>query len=85
MSKRYDICQAQERGEKTYWNKIGTLWQNDDGKMSISFDALPIASLNREGKIETRAMCFEPKARDSGGGSREPSNGAPVGSDDIPF
>jgi hypothetical protein len=84
MSTRYDLCQAQERGGKTYWHKIGTLWKSDDGKMSVSFDSLPIASLNRDGKIETRAMVFEAKARDGGGGNSR-SNEPPQDDDNILF
>lgn len=88
MSKRYDVVQAHKRGDKTFWNKIGTLWEGDDGKMSISFDALPVPQLNRDGNaIEVRAMVFEPKPRDGqgdGGRSRDP---APSADDngDIPF
>ena len=84
MSTRYDVVQAQERGGKTYWNKFATLWKGDDGKMSITFDSLPIASLNKDGKIETRAMVFEAKARDGGGG-RGSTDQAPPDDSEIPF
>lgn len=84
MSKRYDICQGRESNGKTYWNKIGTMWENDDGKRSISFDALPVASLNpQSGAVETRAVVFEAKPRDGGGGRR--TQFAKDDDDNIPF
>jgi len=87
-SKRYDVCQAQERGDKTYWHKFATMWESDDGKKSLTFDSLPIPSLNRDGKLEVRAMCFEPKPRDGqgeGGGGRSAPAASEPDSDDIPF
>ena len=84
-SKRYDVCQARERGGKTYWNKIGSMWEGADGNKSITFDALPVAGKNRNGEIETRAMIFEPKPRD-GSGAPPPSPLPPrAADDDIPF
>lgn len=80
MSKRFDICQGRDSNGKTYWNKIGTLWQNDDGKMSISFDALPLAGTNpKTGQVETRAVVFEAKPR------QQEQQQEPAGDDGIPF
>lgn len=84
MSTRYDVCQARESNGKTYWNKFATLWKSDEGKMSISFDSLPIASLNKDGKIETRAMVFEAKVKDDRGGSNN-DNHPPKDDTDFPF
>lgn len=85
MSNRYDICTPNERGGKTYWCRIGSLWMGDDGKpKSATFDALPTASKNRDGGYETRVMFFEPKGQ---GGGRAPEPVARTNEDDseIPF
>ena len=35
--------QVTERGEKTYWHKIGASWQHKDGKgMTLALDVLPL-------------------------------------------
>ncbi len=38
-----------EKGNKTYWNRIGTAYPNRDGSMNIYLDALP-----RDGKVQIR-------------------------------
>jgi hypothetical protein len=38
-----------ERGEKRYWNRIGTAFKNNDGSFNIFLDALPIG-----GKVQIR-------------------------------
>ena len=60
MAKRYDICTPRKNGEKTYWSKIGTAWQNDKGGIQLVFDALPLP--DSEGRCV--ANLFEPKPRD---------------------
>ena len=37
------------KGEKSYWNRIGTAFHNQDGSMNIYLDALP-----RDGKVQIR-------------------------------
>lgn len=60
MSNRFDICTPRKGTDgKTYWNRIGTAWQNDKG-IQLVFDALPIP--DSEGRCV--ANLFEPKARD---------------------
>jgi hypothetical protein len=95
MSKRYDICQPQRRGEKTFWNRFAVMWESDDGKRSIVFESLPLPQKNdRTGEIEVRAMVFEAKPRDGaprqsaptgGGGYSDADYGARDSDDDIPF
>lgn len=74
MSKRLDICTPRKNGDKTYWTKIGSAWQNDKG-IQLVFDALPIP--DAEGRCV--ANLFEPKPRD---GQRQERRQAGAGSDD---
>ena len=32
-----------ERGEKTYWTRIGAAFTNKDGSVSVNLDALPVS------------------------------------------
>lgn len=92
MSKRFDIATPRKtRDDKTFWVKIGTAWQNDNGGIQLVFDALPIP--DSEGRCV--ANLFEPKARDDRERSanadrrqaREVANGGfdPRRDDDVPF
>jgi len=38
-----------ERGEKRYWNRIGSAFKNRDGSYNIFLDSLP-----RDGKVQIR-------------------------------
>ena len=59
---RFDIVQPRAgRDGKTFFTRIGTAWPLDKGGYRLVFDALPIASLNRDGGIETTALLFPPK------------------------
>lgn len=90
MAKRYDICTPRKNGDKTYWTRIGSAWQNDKG-IQLVFDALPIP--DAEGRCV--ANLFEPKSRDDRGGGSVSNNsrnqsqnsgwGADDLNDDIPF
>jgi hypothetical protein len=40
-----------ERGEKSYWNRIGTAFRNQDGSYNIYLDALPVG-----GKVQIREI-----------------------------
>lgn len=64
-NKRFDICTPRKNGDKTYWTRIGSAWQNDKG-IQLVFDALPIP--DSEGRCV--ANLFEPKPRE---GSRQQS------------
>lgn len=78
MSKRYDICTPRKNGEKTYWTKIGSAWQNDKG-IQLVFDALPIPDAG--GRCV--ANLFEPKPLD-GGGQRQQSRNSDDYGDERP-
>ena len=85
MTQRYDVMvgrsyTTRDGAQKTSWTRIGTMFPRDQGGFSISFDALPVPQM-RDGKIECRAVCFEPREKEEGqrGGSAPPLD------DSIPF
>lgn len=91
MSKRLDICTPRKgRDDKTFWTRIGTAWQNDNGGIQLVFDALPIP--DSEGRVV--ANLFEPReqqARSAGNDradARSRGGGQPAyagDADSIPF
>jgi hypothetical protein len=58
---------------KTYFTKIGVAFETKAGGWSLSFEALPLPSLNDKGQLETRVLMMLP--RDNAGTS--PQRGAP--------
>ena len=40
-----------KRGERSYWNRIGSAFRNHDGSYNIYLDALP-----RDGKVQIREI-----------------------------
>lgn len=54
---------------RTYFTKIGSAWETKSGGWSLSFDALPIASMNDKGQLEMRALLMVPRERDGSGTS----------------
>lgn len=65
MTNRMDIvCPRAGSDGKTYWTKIGSAWPNKTGGYSLTFEALPLQSLNDKGQLECRALLMEP--RDNG-------------------
>jgi hypothetical protein len=79
MTKRYDLVSPRDRGEKTYWTRVGSLWLGDDGVngSSLEFDALPLA--DKDGRV--RVKVFEPREpqqpRSNGGSRRDDYAGDP--------
>ena len=47
-----------ERGEKSFWNRIGTAFLNRDGSYNIYLDALP-----RDGKVQIREIKDEDRRK----------------------
>ena len=83
MSARYDlICPRAGNDGKTYWTKIGVAFAEREGSgFVLSFEALPLPSLGRDGKLETRVLMRQPRERDD----RPAKQQAGELSDDIPF
>lgn len=59
--KRYDVSSPRERGDKTFWVRVGTAFEDEKGT-SIVFDALPLP--DKDGRVSVRL--FEPRPRDGG-------------------
>ena len=45
------------RGERNFWNRIGTAWENRDGSLNVELFAVPV-----NGKLQLR----EPRKDDEG-------------------
>jgi len=65
-TKRWDVCVAREDGEKTFWTRIGVMFENKGGGFGIYLDALPLT-----GKL----VCFEHKDREPGSDDGPPAKG----------
>lgn len=63
--KIFDLCTPEERNEKTFWSKIGTLFQGDDGKMWLKLSMFP----------GLKVQVFEQRPRDG----QAPSDGQRYG------
>lgn len=48
-AERLDVFVTNERGEKTYWTKVGSAFVNRDGSTTVLLDALPL-----NGKLQIR-------------------------------
>ncbi len=64
MKKRLNIMQAKEieGRDKPYWARIGTLFMDEGGKISIKLDVSPYP--NKEGDVWLR--CFEDDRKQDG-------------------
>ena len=86
MSQRFDLLQPREGSDgKTYWSNLGSMWQNDQGKFSLTFNALPIPAINKKsGAIEVRVIGKVPEPKSNG---QQPSYGhrPPQQDNDVPF
>lgn len=77
MTNRYDALIAKESNGKTYWTKIGVMFENKSGKgFNLLLDAIP-ASVDGQYRISL----FEPNNNNnSGGGNSGSSGGSSSGS-----
>jgi hypothetical protein len=50
------------RGNRNYWNRVGSAFRNHDGSYNIYLDALP-----RDGKIQIREATERDHTKDPGG------------------
>lgn len=77
---------------KTQWTRIGTAFPARQGEgYTITFDALPLPSLNRDGKLECRVMLRPPLPKDGDRAAPARNGGGGRGGfrddldDDVPF
>ena len=92
MAERYDLKVARtDKNGKTWWTKIGVMFpmKGDKDGFNLSFEALPIPSMNQEGNLECRVTAWEPYKEGDGkpgkGVSREPVIEGEALDDEIPF
>lgn len=95
MAQRYDLVTAREgKDGKSFFTRIGVAFENRDGKgFSLSFEALPLPSIDRDGRLQTRVLMMVPRERDdrapARGSDRPPSRGrereAEELDDSVPF
>jgi len=67
MAERYDLKTARvDKNGKTWWTKIGVMFpmKGDKDGFNLSFEALPIPTLNQEGNLEVRVVAWEPYRED---------------------
>jgi hypothetical protein len=69
---------ARDGEKKTAFSRIGTAWPMKNGGWRLTFEAIPVPSLNDKGEVETTALMMEPKPRDD---APRQSNS----SDSVPF
>lgn len=85
---RLDIMQPRTGGDgKTYWTKLGSAWPaKQGGGYSLTFEALPLQSLNDKGHLECRVLLREPlPPRDGAPRTSERAPAADGLNDDVPF
>lgn len=88
MANRYDLVTPRAgRDGKTYYTKIGSMFENRNSGYSLTFDALPMPSLNNEGVLECRVLAFEPREREAprGNGRQQAPASRDNLDDDVPF
>jgi hypothetical protein len=81
---RYDLISPRERKDgKTFWVKVGSAFERDQGGFSLVFDALPLP--DKEGNV--RLLMTEPKPREDARPAERQTWSASQGLDggDIPF
>jgi hypothetical protein len=90
MSNRMDILTARkDKSGTTRWNKIGVAFQSDNGGWNLTFEALPLQTINdKTGQLECRAMMMVPRERDNA--APAPRLAPPLRNrddldDDVPF
>ena len=83
MKKRYNLVQAKDipGRDKPIWLRHGTAFQNDDGKMRIKLESLPIP--NADGEIWL--SLFEDDGKKPGDVTPPPSDALTGFDDDIGF
>lgn len=70
-SKMKTVFTIVERGGKSYWQRIGVGFVNNDGSVSLKLDAIPI-----NGSMQMRD--YEPLGDGRSGGKRAPSAPSPL-------
>jgi hypothetical protein len=83
--KKYDIKYAFRKYEsqgtqKTFWSTHGTLWVDDNGKMKIKIDSIPVVET-----YDGWYQVFEQQTPEQRQQYRGVPKGATLENDDVPF
>jgi len=88
---RYDLLQPIENKQsgKTYWNKIGTMFDNGED-FTLIFSAIPMQTYSDQYGLQLRAFAKKPLPKDGNGYQNDYSKQQAKGNvaapdDDIPF
>jgi hypothetical protein len=75
MAQRYDLVTPREdKNGKTWWTRVGVAFENQNGDgFSLSFEALPLPSLDRDGKLQVRVLMRAPRERDDDRSASQPA------------
>ena len=73
-----DVLQPHENKNtgKTYWNRLGTAYENKDGSYTVNFNSLPIPTYDPQYGMQVRVQLREQLQKDGNKKS---------GGEDIPF
>ena len=95
MQKLYDLAvvvskySARDGQEKSRWENIGALFENNDGRKFIMLKATfnPAAIARKDGSDSIAVSLFTPKKRNDNNNSNEESYSEPqdFNDDDVPF
>lgn len=71
QKERFAVYAVRDRGqdEKAWWTRIGTAFENNDGSLSVIFEALPV-----DGRCQIRKE-QDRRERDDGRGGRDDYRG----------
>lgn len=74
------VYMIEERGGKSYWNRIGVAFVNRDGSLSVNLSAIPIPTISYDKDDCITGMSYKLQIRDnysqdSGGGQRRGGGG----------
>ena len=83
--KKYDIKYAfrkyeSQGAQKTFWSTHGTLWVDDNGKMKIKIDSIPVVET-----YDGWYQVFEQQTPEQRQQYRGVPKGATLENDDVPF
>lgn len=87
MAKIYDLVAVvgkytKDGQEKAQYMNCGFVNKNDEGKISVKINGLPVGNLEWNGWLS----CFEPKPRNASGTPQQPASNSNNNFDDqIPF
>lgn len=66
-----------DRGQKSYWVRIGVGFENQDGSLNLKLDAVPTNGTLQVRDWEPREDRDPSRAREPGRGDHQPADGLP--------